>query len=250
MFGFCLDEILEPIAKLLYGIRQIHHGHPELTKLIGQCQQDTQDQVCLTLFCKDHAKEWEHALIAFFDNSDTQKHTNYAYKALLKFQHWTKSANSDLHNSFPFFFNLFIKSYDSVLPKEAMFRFWQFLDCQLKEVNSNGTAHEIQEAWKLRSNLLFLVKKHNIYRPSNDPISKTQSEYLNSMMLDSISILARFPTEVQQPVMSAWIVILNLDFSLIEKHLDSLWNFLSRVIFCCIIHDVYNWISYLKIVKY
>ncbi|ORX75970.1 hypothetical protein BCR32DRAFT_271573 [Anaeromyces robustus] len=121
------------------------------------------------------------------------------------------------------------KSNQGFSPEFEFFKeFYLYISEIILNDNNYNNKDLIDVAFQSLNKILNYIKEFNIYRPTNDEISKKQLEYLNKSFMDDYFILAN-KESLQKYVFEIWKLLLSIDYSLIDNHLEIILPLLIKV---------------------
>ncbi|TPX72686.1 hypothetical protein SpCBS45565_g00076 [Spizellomyces sp. 'palustris'] len=141
-------------------------------------------------------------------------------------------------NSLPFIYELFIQSSQELtktrpLSTEPTFPlFLEFhrtssdLMKQLLDTGTDVSLRTAQNVLDVLVDLLNLVQRSDIYRPTNDETSKKQLQFFERLNRSFLDLGGTLPSTCHGRIIQGWHCLLLLDYTIIESHLAEVWPFI------------------------
>ncbi|KND01600.1 uncharacterized protein SPPG_03398 [Spizellomyces punctatus DAOM BR117] len=141
-------------------------------------------------------------------------------------------------NSLPFIYELFIQSSQELTKRRPLsteptfplfLEFHQTLSDLMKRMLETGTDVSMRTAQNVLDvlvDLLNLVQRSDIYRPTNDETSKKQLQFFEQLNRFFLDLGGTLPSTCHSRIIQGWHCLLLLDYTIIESHLAEVWPFI------------------------
>ncbi|KAJ3300507.1 hypothetical protein HK104_011013 [Borealophlyctis nickersoniae] len=98
----------------------------------------------------------------------------------------------------------------------------------VSQVSSGNTAvaGQLDRALVIMASLLEQLHVHDIYRATNDEVSKNQLEFFGELSRGLVEVAGKISGEYHATIFRSWRILLSLDYTVIQSRMDELWAFI------------------------